>query len=950
MELRLGALLTKTATATSSSSGGHVTDAPEIERVKIGPARNHLYDTMLQMYWDGVRRELPYILLTLRKWRTHREYSSSVLPDEEELYIHGYDTFLDQVSHSSRKFSDRASAKRPQPQTTKRATKEKDKHEIPSYTEALEDRGWDIYSEMQSDTIRHSIKMDLQSKEFQEPDILRRRARMLLQAAQFLDMDKIIEYRPPEARITFWKQPATAQITATSYDEGHMPVFVPRVCDACKGAIRGSMFRNIKTDSFVCEACYREKHYGDVDFTKILKQCCLRKVVSPEHSHMICNCIDVRRRDADGALRDLFPVDNDETNTEKHLNTEGVLGKVRCGLYELGDMLAEAKCASIQGKLGSKTLENERRKRDFERPQRLRNPNAQGPGRGVEPKTKPVVEGKTAEYGSFYGITTKGTEDIPFYLSSVVDEYPYGNVHMALRVGPLIIENGVSNTHGGVLITSRDPPSLQVLRDPAVNIQNSLLLTGRTDRTLYSQQRPRKPKRYKAMMKQVVGGAFCGFLDPQTEEQIVEALLEESERLVDTGIPMNEKNARIDASVNRILLALKNYLVSRVEVFIRSIADRLLDPNVNLRWSLTDNSCQQFCDNIIDRNLFSSLFAPRGPATAPPEPLSPDTPYPLYLMSFVCRPGAYIPERVKSKYDVPNGLTEEYLLKFRYGRHDESDILDSLSEYFFDWGAFGGPIYPYQDLFPWDCTEAFGRYPVTCGGCNIAKHVWAFPFDTWSLVSFHLTKPRNLYPHCGFPADHDEGTPALIHHPVGEKARLRSGVMSDYEWFKNRLTVLLAQDVLLSAAAAMARCAPFRESTLWLHKQELEKNDRLKLGGIHRAQPFSHHYEKGDFQQYFIAGWAHLSRPLQIAEYERLRDWKATRSDVKSRDSDSDSGGGCGAAFFCASSLGGTGAPCSAVEGNIGDTCQSGCVSTCSSCGGGGADGCGGGGCGGCGG
>ncbi|KAK4206667.1 hypothetical protein QBC37DRAFT_434622 [Rhypophila decipiens] len=933
--------LGKASTASSASSGKYVTDAPEVERVKIGPAVHHLYDAMLQMYWAGVRRELPYILLTLRKWRTHHEYSSFVLPDEEDLYIHGFDTFLDQVSHSSRKFKDRykrTKAKR----STKDQKKAKEKDEIPSYTEALEDRGWDIYSEIQSGTIRHSIKMDLQSRELQEPDILRRRVRMLLQAAQFLDMDKVIEYRPPEALVTFWKQPAPAQITASSYDNTHMPVFVPQACVECNKVTRGSMFRNIKTDDFVCEDCYRNNHYGHVDFTKVLKQCCLRRVVTPEDSQKICNCIDVPRRDADGQLRDLFPVGNDETIPENHLNTTAAFGKVTCGLYELTDMVAEAKYASTKGKLGSKTLEKGRREAGFARPKRVRNLNTENPeDRGRK--------GTTTESGASFGATTNGTESIPFYLRSVVDDYPYGNVHMALRVGPLVIENGVSNTHGGVLITNRDPPSLQVLRDPADSIQHSLLLTGRTDRSLYSQQRPRTPKRYKAMMKQVVGGAFCGFLDPQTEEHIIDALLEESSRIVDTGIPMTEKNACMDRCVSRIMLTLKNYLASRIEIYIHSIADRLLDPKVNLRWSFTDNNCQQFCDNIIDRDLFSSLFAPRTPTTPLTEPLAPDAPYPLYLMSFVCRPGAYVPERAWSKYDVPNGLTEEYLLKFRYGRHDESDMLDSLLEYFYDWGAFGGPIYPYQDLFPWDCTEAFGRYPVTCGGCNIAKHAWAFPFDTWSLATFHLARPRNLYPHCGFPADDADGsTPSLIHNPVGgDKGRVRSGVMPDREWFKNRLTVLLAQDVLLSAAAAMASCAPFRESTLWLHKHELEKTDRLKLGGIHRAQPFSHHYEKGTLHQYFIAAWAHLSRPLQIAEYERLRDWKATRADVN-KNSD-DGGGGCGGGFFCGG-CGGTAAvapACSGIVGPVGDTCQSGCVSTCSSCGGG--DGCGGG-CGGCGG
>lgn len=38
-------------------------------------------------------------------------------------------------------------------------------------------------------------------------------------------------------------------------------------------------------------------------------------------------------------------------------------------------------------------------------------------------------------------------------------------------------------------------------------------------------------------------------------------------------------------------------------------------------------------------------------------------------------------ETVLSKYDVPNGVAEEYLLKFRYGCHGESDVIDALQEY-----------------------------------------------------------------------------------------------------------------------------------------------------------------------------------------------------------------------------------------------------------------------------
>jgi hypothetical protein len=34
-------------------------------------------------------------------------------------------------------------------------------------------------------------------------------------------------------------------------------------------------------------------------------------------------------------------------------------------------------------------------------------------------------------------------EDVPFFMRKFTNRYPFGNVHMALRIGPLIIENGV---------------------------------------------------------------------------------------------------------------------------------------------------------------------------------------------------------------------------------------------------------------------------------------------------------------------------------------------------------------------------------------------------------------------------------------------------------------------------------------------------------------------------
>jgi len=48
----------------------------------------------------------------------------------------------------------------------------------------------------------------------------------------------------------------------------------------------------------------------------------------------------------------------------------------------------------------------------------------------------------TAEFGKSYGLTDKEYEKPPVYLRAVMDKIPYGYVHMSLRIGPVLIENG----------------------------------------------------------------------------------------------------------------------------------------------------------------------------------------------------------------------------------------------------------------------------------------------------------------------------------------------------------------------------------------------------------------------------------------------------------------------------------------------------------------------------
>ena len=368
-------------------------------------------------------------------------------------------------------------------------------------------------------------------------------------------------------------------------------------------------------------------------------------------------------------------------------------------------------------------------------------------------------------------------------------------------------------------------------------------------------------------MKQIVGSPFTGLLPQDQELEIVRDILAASKEQFDNpGIPSSDQRAIIDACLGPILAKLKSLVQSRVTVYLDSIVSRLLSADTILTWSATKNNCQDFCNSLLDPAMFEPL-------------VSPDS---LYLMSFLCPDSGYLQPHPRSKYDVPSGLTEEYLLRFHFGRHDEADVIDALQEYWYDWGAFrGGPLYRFQPVFPWDCTEAFGRYPTKCGSeCNLAKHVWAFPFDSWSVAAHHLTRDKHMYgPDPFSPGSSREG----FH-------------------FRSRLMALRASGVLSRAAVAMALTPRFHAVTRWLSPHSSSSSSsqqshqgfslramfpsltRVKLGGINRAQPFSHYFDAGTYRHYFVAEWALLSREEQVAAYEVLRDGRKRMRDLPIRE------------------------------------------------------------------
>lgn len=396
----------------------------------------------------------------------------------------------------------------------------------------------------------------------------------------------------------------------------------------------------------------------------------------------------------------------------------------------------------------------------------------------------------------------------------------------------------------GVLITKRDPLNYFEQTDTDVDLFESISVGYGDEKNFLSDNRrifkqeatSRKKRRLKACMKQVVGGAFSGYFERLMEDAIVEQAMSLTQfRSKDKTYTLDKVHAGAEALMEKM----KALLAGRITAILERIASRLFDRSVAIEWDFFTNNCQYFLDSILRYEDFGGLFGNAYYSNG----------LPLYLMSFVVRIQSYDKAPVYKTYDVPNGQTEEYLLAFRSGRHDDADIVDTLHEYWHDWGAFGGHLYKHQGHFPWDCTEAYRDPAPTCNDCTLSRHVWAFPFDSWSIIQLALQKDQLWYP----------------------STRTPPATLSRTEWLDNRFRLFVAQDALVRGAIAMARTPALRQAADWFRTSPQPRFDRLKLGGIHRAQPYSHHFEAGRFRQSYIAPWAHFTRPHRIRCYEGMR-------------------------------------------------------------------------------
>lgn len=201
-----------------------------------------------------------------------------------------------------------------------------------------------------------------------------------------------------------------------------MPSLRPQRCQepGCNSVITSSMY--VGSDStVVCETCYRHSHYGQAGFSKVYKHCALNDAVSA-HSY--------------------------DPHAPHMVGEEGAgSSKNVCELSKLGPVEARAKYEGLKATTGQPT----QHKRGLSSTMaRLTTGDKKSDKRKPSPTGRRVssifgLKGGGRETAS-QGVFTDPSEDtnVPQFFRKFADKDAYSHVHMALRVGPLVIENGVA--------------------------------------------------------------------------------------------------------------------------------------------------------------------------------------------------------------------------------------------------------------------------------------------------------------------------------------------------------------------------------------------------------------------------------------------------------------------------------------------------------------------------
>jgi len=211
----------------------------------------------------------------------------------------------------------------------------------------------------------------------------------------------------------------------------------------CRAIITSSMFKRISDKSaptIICEDCYYKCHYGDPLYLKIYKHNILDDVLGPAEVEKMCKC------EADLAWKQ-YPIEKMHAKFHK------------CALKDINQVTAEAKIEGMRAFADTGVLSRVVTKL---KPGATTEPanavNGAGAGKSTgllrraaagfsRPSSNNESKSRvTTREPSAVSLSNMPTSDTSFpeFFRKHADLNPFSHVHMALRVGPLLIENGVS--------------------------------------------------------------------------------------------------------------------------------------------------------------------------------------------------------------------------------------------------------------------------------------------------------------------------------------------------------------------------------------------------------------------------------------------------------------------------------------------------------------------------
>ncbi|KAL2063125.1 hypothetical protein VTL71DRAFT_6197 [Oculimacula yallundae] len=553
-----------------------------------------------------------------------------------------------------------------------------------------------------------------------------RRARSLLQAIGFLDIDYCREYRPPSLRS--WGQRPHVEVRNAGVSLSTR-LLVAVQCSQCRYCIRSLVFY------------------------KCVKGC-------KDHS----------------VLRNRFKLDRKEGESLSDDEDEDDLNMSYSFLMEVLDEPADYRICPGCLKSCTHSREHLRAVRQYHL---IKDPGVEEFSQELDAwedmnTGKSLLALGSATWEHFVENAQKSSTMLP----ATRTMFPAGDTHTVLMFGPLLIENGVTKKPGGAFISLRNLPSLSNKTPEYVEEflaeEKEFRVTYKDDgspkeellgtccsvapnKKIYQALLPRRRRSWLSFRKQVLGGMFTGYTPEfdAIDSTLLESFLEVAENWASKKSTDNSPSQNSDAlksCAKRMTDLLKTAYQHDVLMNLTIFSERLLK-RVKLNYSRISNNCQQFCKSLlingdyIDKQ-FDSLY-PVQPSfieqTAQNRCLR-------YLMSFAGTVADPVPFGGKAN------IMATAVKVFDWFPHtDGADIIDHIAslrfkmdqtgespDFLFSFDEGDNP-YLHDELLLKTVTATCLFKHVNNRECSLTTHLLDCPYDNLSLLAMHVHRSRRLY-------------------------------------------------------------------------------------------------------------------------------------------------------------------------------------------------------------